>query len=338
MKIIKCSLAIIGLLFLALVVFYFWGSSGVLAEKDHQTVIQVGEATKPTDTLTIMTYNLGYLSGMKNNLAVEMPEELFDENLEKAQTLIKEYNPDIIGFQEIDFASSRSWNRNQLDSLSKSYHQAYRSINWDKRYVPFPYWPLKHHFGKMLSGQAILSKFPLSNEETVVLEKPINAPFYYNKFYLDRLVQLADVTIGDRTVKVMNVHLEAFDPETTESQAEVVKELYESYADKMPVLLIGDFNSSPSWANPEDKALEIIKSARNLESAIRQPKDSKNDCITYTFSTGEPEKSIDHIFYTPDSIELIEWEVLRDVGEISDHFPLLMKFTFTSKNDSTISE
>ncbi|MEQ9231233.1 MAG: endonuclease/exonuclease/phosphatase family protein, partial [Cyclobacteriaceae bacterium] len=188
------------------------------------------------------------------------------------------------------------------------------------------------------SGQAILSKYPLSNEETVVLQKPINAPFYYNKFYLDRLVQIADVQVGDRVVKVMNVHLEAFDPETTESQAKVVKQLYERYASQMPVILMGDFNSSPGWANPEDKALDIITSAENLDTAIRQPKDSENDYLTYTFSTGKPEKSIDHIFYNPAFIEMVDWDVLTETGEISDHFPVIMKFTFTSENDSVVSE
>lgn len=338
MKILKCVLGGLLLLVVAFVVFYFWASSGIIAEKEYQRILTFQEASPSKDTLTIMTYNLGYLSGMKNNLAVDMPEELFDENLEKARELLHEYKPDIIGFQEIDFASSRSWNRNQLDSLSAGFHQAYRSVNWDKRYVPFPYWPLKYHFGKMLSGQAILSKYPLRNQKTVVLQKPINAPFYYNKFYLDRLVQIADVQVGDRVVKVMNVHLEAFAPETTESQAEVVKQLYESYASQMPVILMGDFNSSPGWANPEDKALDIITSAENLDTAIRQPKDSENDYLTYTFSTGKPEKSIDHIFYNPAFIEMVDWDVLTETGEISDHFPVIMKFTFTSENDSVVSE
>ncbi|MEQ9232018.1 MAG: endonuclease/exonuclease/phosphatase, partial [Cyclobacteriaceae bacterium] len=144
MKILKCVLGGLLLLVVAFVVFYFWASSGIIAEKEYQRILTFEEATPSKDTLTIMTYNLGYLSGMKNNLAVDMPEELFDENLVKARRLLDMYRPDIIGFQEIDFASSRSWNRNQLDSLSAGFHQAYRSVNWDKRYVPFPYWPLKY--------------------------------------------------------------------------------------------------------------------------------------------------------------------------------------------------
>lgn len=326
------------ILVVAFVVFYFWASSGIIVGKEYQRILSFEEPSPSKDTLTIMTYNLGYLSGMKNNLAVEMPEELFDENLEKARELFHKYKPDIIGFQEIDFASSRSWNRNQLDSLSAGYHQAYRSVNWDKRYVPFPYWPLKYHFGEMLSGQAILSKYPLSNEETIVLQKPGNAPFYYNKFYLDRLVQIADVQVGDRVVKVMNLHLEAFDAETRESQAVIVKEVYESYADDMPVILMGDFNSEPEWATPEDRALEIISKAKNLESAIPAPGAATDYSSVYTFSTGKPEIAIDHIFYNPKYIALVEWEVLQEAGEISDHFPVLMKFTFTSENDSVVSE
>ncbi len=318
-------------------VFYFTASSSWYSGKEFE-IITYDESATSKDTLTIMTYNLGYLSGMKNNLAVDMPEELFDENLEKARRLLDMYEPDIIGFQEIDFASSRSWNLNQLDSLSTGYYQAYRSVNWDKRYVPFPYWPLKYHFGKMLSGQAILSKYPLSNEETVVLQKPINAPFYYNKFYLDRLVQIADVQVGDRVVKVMNVHLEAFDPETRESQAVIVKELFERYANDMPVILIGDFNASLWFESHYDKTMKTITSASGLSSATNKNVGGGVDEANFTFSSGAPYQMIDYILYNPKFIQPIYSKVLQEAGEISDHFPVIMKFTFTSENDSVVSE
>ena len=188
MKALKFILSGLGVLSLPIVLFYFWGSSSHIDQGDYEKVITYADPSPEKDTLRVMTFNLGYLSGMKNNLPVEMPEETFEENLKSSRSFLNKIAPDIIGFQEIDYGSDRSWNRNQLDSLSEGFHQAYASVNWDKNYVPFPYWPIKYHFGKMNSGQTILSKYPILNAETMVLDKPLNTPFYYNRFYLNRLI------------------------------------------------------------------------------------------------------------------------------------------------------
>ena len=50
------------------------------------------------------------------------------------------------------------------------------AVNWDKRYVPFPYWPPVVHFGEMLSGQGVLSKFPILMNKKIVLQKPEENP------------------------------------------------------------------------------------------------------------------------------------------------------------------
>lgn len=308
--------------------FYFWGSSGWIDEEDHNRVVEYGQATPPKDTLTVMTYNLGYLSGMTNNLPLDRPDELFKTNLSKARSLIGRVSPDIIGFQEIDFDSHRSNNYNQLDSLNNFYHQGFASVNWDKRYVPFPYWPPSLHFGKMLSGQAILSKFPMEKIESVTLEHPSEAPFYYRAFYLDRLVQMANIQIGNTSVKVMNVHMEAFFPETREKQAHEVKALFEKHAAQMPVIFLGDFNSEAPWVEGADEVMKIILSSEFCASAISPMGYKKNPNDYNTFSSGDPQKMIDFILYNDNFIEIIEARVISEAGDISDHLPVAMSFTF----------
>lgn len=338
LKIIGVSL---GILLFAVVVFYFRASGGQVDAEDYYSIKTFSDVpAKSADTITVMTYNIGYLSGMTNNLPVDMPKELFKKNLTRAQILLRELSPDIIGFQEIDFNSSRSYFANQLDSIANflGAHQAYQSVNWDKRYLPFPYWPIKYHFGEMLSGQAIHSHFALKNERTTVLQKPINAPFYYNQFYLDRLVQIVDVQIDERMLTVMNVHLEAFDTETREAQAIVLADMYKQLADKGPVLLIGDFNSRPPWEQETDAVIQTLLNAGNIASAIAKAQYEMNPAAHYTFSSGEPYQMIDYIFYNPTFIQAIDARVIREAGDISDHLPVLMTFTFKSANDSTISE
>lgn len=315
------------IIILAVVTFYFTASSSWESEaKYHQLRTWERPETQPGDTLTAMTYNIGYLSGMTNNLPVPRLKALFDENLSQAKTVIALINPDIIGFQEIDYLSNRSFNVQQLDELAKSsnYSHALQSINWDRRYVPFPYWPPEHQFGKMLSGQTILAKGSLSIDQVVTLPKPVNAPFYYNAFYLDRLVQIADWEMGGTTIKVMNLHLEAFDKETRIIHAKAVKELYESYAKDMPVILMGDFNSPPAILEEED-GMDFVMSTDNIASAIPDSLYASNPSAYFTFDSDSPTKMIDFILYNPSHIQPIHAFVPR-AGEISDHLPVVFKF------------
>ena len=315
------------ILLFGIVIFYFWGSSGSLSESQwNSNIVYHDNYKKSFDTVEVISFNLGYLSGMTNNLAVDRSKRLFDKNLKGASDLLIDLDVDIIGFQEIDFGSNRSYFQNQLDSLAKSsdFPVAYRSVNWDKNYVPFPYWPPSNHFGQLLSGQAILSKYELIPVETIVLEKPVNASFLYNAFYLDRLVQIARVKSGEQEIILMNVHLEAFDEETRANHGKLVKALFEKYAAEFPVLLIGDFNSEAVFLNASD-AMSIIMTASNIESAITQ--ELYDEEGTLTFPSDRPEKMIDYILYNSNRIEKVDARVVLEAREISDHFPIWMKFT-----------
>lgn len=316
---------------LAVVIFYFAASSGWKVKDNYHQLLSWNSQPFSSDTLVAMTYNIGYLSGMTNNLGVPRTKSLYDNNLKQAKALISKVDPDIIGFQEIDYESNRSFEVQQLEALAKAglYSQALQSVNWDKKYVPFPYWPPKYHFGKMLSGQSILAKGILNKDKVITLPKPVNAPFYYNAFYLDRLVQVADWQVGNSTIKVMNLHLEAFDKETRIIHAEAVKTLYESYAEKMPVILMGDFNSPPAMHEEED-GMDIVMSAVNIASAIPDTTYISNPSAFFTFSSGKPAEMIDFILYNPSHIQPIEGYVPA-VGEISDHLPVMFKFKLVNQ-------
>lgn len=314
------------IILVAVVTFYFTASSGWTNKDQYHQLLSWKNQPFAADTLVAMTYNIGYLSGMTNNLSVPRTKSLFDNNLNHAKQLISRIDPDLIGFQEIDYQSNRSYEVQQLEALANEslYTEALQSVNWDKRYVPFPYWPPEFHFGKMLSGQTILAKGNLKQDTIVTLPKPVNAPFYYNAFYLERLVQIADWQVGNTTIKVMNLHLEAFDQETRIIHARAVKTLYESYASKMPVILMGDFNSPPAIQEGED-GMDIVMSANNIASAISDTTYSNNPSAYYTFSSGEPREMIDFILYNPSHIRAIEGYV-PNAGEISDHLPVVLKF------------
>lgn len=315
-----------------LISFFWYGSSGSLNVEDYHILVQDENVLDPPpkDTLSVLTYNIGYLSGMTNNLSVAREKDLFDDHLDKAIRVLGKMDVDIIGFQEIDFQSDRSFNVNQLNEIATGldYGYAYRSINWDKRYVPFPYWPPAIHFKKVLSGQAIVSRYPITRDTTIVLSKPLNTSFIYDAFYLDRLLQISHVQIGSNHLVVMNVHLEAFDEETRIEQAKVISRIYREYAASGPVILMGDFNSLPESSSNNNGALKIIVQ-ETISSAISAAMYEANPTAYYTFSSEKPFQMIDYIFFNPEFIEMIDARVLKEAGNISDHLPVLMKFRFT---------
>lgn len=319
-------------LIVLIAVFYFWGSSSVLSSAQHHQVQTYAAPVKTAnDTFSIMTYNLGYLSGMTNNLPMSTTESFYHDNLLKAQRLLNAQQVDIIGFQEIDYASSRSHQVDQLKELSGNYAQAVASINWDKRYVPFPYWPPSAHFGSMLSGQAVLSKFPIKESRTIVLDKPQAAPFYYQAFYLDRLIQLVELQMGSTDLVVLNVHLEAFDQETREAQAEVLLNYVDSLVADRPLLVIGDFNARPPFAQEQvtqEKTMSLFYEHPQLSAAIPKSDYTNNESSYFTFDTSEPYEKLDYIFYNHKFIQALGAKVITEAGQISDHLPVYLSFTF----------
>lgn len=310
--------------------FFFFAQSPNIENKDdyfrlYSTGFGYGS---PKDTITVMTYNLGYLSGMTNNLSLDRPKTLFDDNLDKALFLFENLKPDVIGFQEIDFDADRSNNTDQLEIIANrlQYPSVYQSVNWDKAYLPFPYWPPSKHFGMIISGQALVSKYELTQAETIVLDKPDEEHLFYNSFYIDRLVQVVDMKIGDNTIKVMNLHLEAFKENLRVEQAKVVKTLFEEYAETMPVILMGDFNSNPPYEDENSLAMEVIMTAKNIKSCIDQSVYQDHPAENYTYSSKTPQIMIDYILYNENFIDCTEFRVVKEAGDISDHLPVMSKF------------
>jgi len=332
----KLKRIIIVLLIIAIVAvigFYFWGSSPNFNKEKYNAIIdyQLGNTQQSNDTLSILTFNIGYLSGNTNNLAVKRPKELFTNNLLQTTKYLKSTKPDFVCFQEIDFESARSFDVNQLNEIavSNEYNYASMGVNWDKKYVPFPYGWFDIHFGHIYSGLAILSNYKITTNELIVLRKPENETFYYNAFYLDRVVQIDEVDVNGKKLIIMNIHLEAFDISTREKQAKTVLSIYRKYSAKYPVLLVGDFNSTPPNAvNPYEieETMNTFLSEPNLQASISDSIYYSNESSYFTYSSDNPQIRIDYILYNSDKIEIVESRIAKEVGEVSDHLPVYARF------------
>lgn len=324
-KAIKTIFYLFDLLLISTGLFYFWAKSTNLDEDKYAELNSYPFNEKaPKDQYKIITYNIGYMSGMANNQAVRPTKEFYNHHLQKVKKLLGNEQPDIVAFQEIDFDSKRSYHNNQHDSLAHALEMPFgaSAINWDKRYVPFPYFPPTVHFGKIVSGQSILSSYPITGQQRIVLEKVDSQPFYYKAMYIDRLAQVAKVLIGEREIIIINVHTEAFDQHTRINQIHYIYQLFKKYAQKYPVILLGDFNTDSHY---KDTPIHLFYDDTNIGSACPAEKLSSQETLTYP--TDKPIEQLDYIFFTNKDISSVEWKVLREFDEISDHFPVAMTFT-----------
>ncbi len=322
-KIFKFILAtLLSLLFL-FIGFYFWASSPKFSEATYNKIIETNYPQKNTkdSVFSIVTYNIGYLSGMTNNLAVASSKKLFDNNLNTVLNNFKSLNPDIIAFQEIDYASKRSYDVNQQNEIAKlGYKYVGQAVNWDKNYLPFPYFPISMQYGRILSGQSILSKYKITNLDRVVLERNQTNPFYYDAFYIDRLAQIATIEIQGKKLILINVHVEAFHQETRRIQMQKVVALFNQYRKTYPTILLGDFNSDPAFTK---STIQSILNLQNVGNAV-----FLNGALPKTFNSEKPTERLDYIFYNTDFIEMIDGKLLKEFGQASDHLPLEMQFKF----------
>ena len=320
-RIFKFVIRFFLLFIIAFVIFFFWASSSTLNENEYSKLVEVDQFESPkTDSIySIVTYNIGYLSGMTNNKAIDKSKKLFDDNLKKVQFETKKVNPDIIALQEIDFDASRSYNINQESEIANlGYNYRATSVNWDKKYLPFPYWPISMQFGKVVSGQSIISKYPLKGQERVVLQRVAETPYYRDAFYLERLAQVIKAEINGKEVVLINVHLEAFEKETRARQFNKVLAIFNSYKKDYPTILLGDFNSR---AKDSDAIIHKIFAMEDVGNAA-----FNLNLLENTFDTKAPFERIDYIFYTKKSIEYVSGSVLNDFGQASDHLPVFMEF------------
>ena len=329
----KIITGISALILLFIISFFFWASAPV-KDISAYNKINVSESTptiQPKDTLSMITFNLGYLSGMTNNIAVDRSKDLFTGNLEKTLQLFKNIQPDFVAYQEIDIDADRSFNVNQVTELQNQHPFPYAAtaVNWNKTYVPFPYSPISQQFGKIISGQALHSNYPITENNIVTLVKPENNPFYYNAFYLDRLAQVNHVKIGSKEIVIINVHLEAFKPETRDIQIKTVLKEFHKYSDKYPVILCGDFNSTPPNATTpyqNDHVIQTILADYDIEMAINLDENKRDEASYFTFNSEKPHNRIDYFFYNPKFIQILDARVLHESEQISDHLPVWMKF------------
>lgn len=275
----------------------------------------VTPAPKSDSSLRVVTYNIGYASADKNNRGSVLTRDEVEKNLGEMIGALKKFNPDIVALQEVDFNSSRSFGLDQFKILAEGLglpHTAY-VVTWNKKYVPWPYWPPSKHFGRIVSGQAVLSRYPIKTQKLIRFEKPAENSFWYNWFYLDRIVQDLFVDVEGKALRLFNLHFESYSAPTRLLQAKKLAGLLPLDPN---LIVLGDFNSASHWGDIQ--RMETSEdSAEALEFFLKKSGLTNTNSEFDTYPAIKPDRKIDHVL-VGNGFEILKTGVLGDL-KASDH-------------------
>ena len=259
-----------------------------------------------------MTWNLSYGYGIGSegtDIYQPMPKDHFESSLHAISELIRFENPDVVLLQEIDFDAKRSHFINELDDLSRKSGLLYRDpiISWNSPYVPYPGLKPSRHFGKVVSGGGILSRFPIEKIAHDLLPKPRENGSIYNYFYLNRYLQLVRIHLEDSNLvtphfNVMNLHLEAFSKDNRELHLVKVQDRLHDYSID---LAGGDFNGE----------LTLLSETKQHWQALPAPE--------ATYPSNNPNQFLDGFILKKNDFKVLELKTLP-AGIMSDHLPLMV--------------
>lgn len=208
-------------------------------------------------------------------------------DLARTAAVIRAQRPDIVGLQEVDDRAERSGKVAQAEQLGASLG-------------------LHHAFGRFMDfqggayGMAILTRFPIERTEEVRLPEG-NEP---------RIALSVRITLPDGSeLTIVNVHFDWVRDDTFRyAQAEALTKYLDGL--ETPYILLGDFNDVPA-----SRTLALFR-----ERAAEAAKPENN---RFTFSSTEPSREIDYIFFAPAAAWHAREVTVVDERLASDHRPVV---------------
>jgi len=338
----KTQMYFVGFFFAILAIllsFIYWSVGKSLPRYQKLEVGQnnsVPIKKKVTDSLKVISYNIGHGQGIKDNPIDWRNKEETLHHLNEIANFLQSEDADIVMLQEADLNSHRTYYVNQIEYILKKAAYPYYacSVIWDKNYLPYPFLPLSGHLGRMLSAICILSKFPIKENERYVFDKPDNLAFWMRLGYIDRGVQRIVIEANNKLIQLFNLHLEAWGERTREKQMGEAIAWIKSYGE-MPSILGGDFNTVPLEASKKNDFIDDIeadytnettisliwKSFADLNWMISVDDYKKNEGLALSFPSNEANRALDNIF-SFNGLKIRKGGVLSQAQTASDHLPV----------------
>lgn len=221
------------------------------------------EADRPpvklNENLALITANVGYgamddemdffYDGGTKSRARDKRRAI--RNIEGLIRTIRAVQPDFIFAQEIDLASTRSYDVNEYDYFKKSFrrHSTSFAVNFRIPWVPVP---IMDPHGRVLAGMASFANRRMLASERLSL--PIEKSFPSRLWALDSCLLKSKIAVENgKALVLLNAHLSAYDKDgaVKEKQlASVMKTLEGESALGNYVIIGGDYNQGIPGSDP----------------------------------------------------------------------------------------
>ncbi len=226
----------------------------IIEEADEQVIFyesnSKSDQTAPSDALKVASWNIKFAAGrldlffdcFGDRSLMETAE--VNAHLQGLVAKINQMDVDVLFVQELDIDSKRSGYIDQLQYLldATEFNYAVYASQWKSDYVP------SDGIGRINSGNAILSRYPLNNAERIALPLIDEQSGFVQYFYLRRNILKAQITDAQgQALTLLNTHTAAFATDgTKDKQLEQIKaEVDQLNTAGQPFVLGGDFNSLP---------------------------------------------------------------------------------------------
>lgn len=221
-------------------------------------------------------------------------------DVERQAEIIKKYDPNIVCLQEVDLFTNRV---NQMDEL-----KVFKEIT----NLKYSSYGSNITFKDGWYGNAILSEFPIRSTENYmssICSKETKGVLH------------SKIRIGSRMIDIFNTHFPVIPEERIKFSEEIIY-LMDRIETPENAVLLGDFNLG--LIPQEGKHNYIIEQKENYPEYENLLKCfDKVDFNELTYEVGNPIGSIDKVMYKG-NLKFISIEKLDE--EISDHYPIMVKF------------
>jgi endonuclease/exonuclease/phosphatase family metal-dependent hydrolase len=249
-----------------------------------------GPVPEAKPILRAMNYNVKFGGGRIDFFfdcfgdRVLMSKDEVLRNLERLATKIRQVDPDILVVQEVDVNSKRAAYVDQLQWLLDHTALDYGvyASQWKADYVP------SDGIGAVDSGNAILSKYPLSGAVRIALALRTDQSNLERYFYLKRNILRATVDTGTSKLVVVAIHAEAYAKDGTKKQhIDRFKEELDRFSEAGELVLgAGDLNTLPPGS---DKQRDFPDSVCTNEDFIADDYRSEATWLEPFYASYEPE-------------------------------------------------
>ena len=236
-------------------------------------IMAIGCAAREPHSFTVLTYNIHHGAGTDGKY-----------DLQRVADVIKKSGADLVALQEVD----RNTNRTKDDQPAElarliGFHSAFgRAMN----------------FGGGEYGDLVLSRYPISKVDVHAL------PYTEGERHEPRCLVVAHVETPNGTVLFGSTHLDHVGGQQNDRLAQASAIIEKLKDGKLPTMICGDFNCSPS--------------SEPIQNMVKHWTDSTGS--SPTCPSEKPKTKIDYIFAS-DKFKAVKDEVIND-PVTSDHRPV----------------